>query len=322
MNLLQTRQYPQTKNKRGDTNNMKFMNFRWLYFSFSALAIAVTTLSLFINGLRPSIDFVGGSLLEVESQVLAEMPTNELSQIVSDSFSVSVVQPTQSGGLIFRGEQITNEQKIEVLNLLRQVDPEVLELRFETIGPTFGQEVLTKMLWAVAIVAVSILFYVWYQFSDPMYGFSAILAMFHDTFIVIGAFSLFGYFFNVEIDILFVTALLTTLAFSVHDTIVVFDRIRELSRKHRKLPFIDVVNVAITETLGRSVNNSVTVILMLLALTLLGGETIRWFVAALLVGVSIGTYSSPFLSAPLLVTWHQLREKRKANRNLKAQVTA
>ena len=297
---------------------MKFMQYRWLYFSFSAVAIAITCISLLINGLRPSIDFVGGSLLEVESQELAQLSTDELSTLVQDSFAVSVVQPTQSGSVIFRGEQIDNEQKLLVLSTLRQVDPELVELRFDTIGPTFGQEVLTKMLWAVAIVAVSILLYVWYQFSDPMYGVSAIVAMFHDTFIVIGAFSLFGYFFNVEVDILFVTALLTTLAFSVHDTIVVFDRIRELSRKHRKLAFIDVVNVAITETLGRSVNNSVTVILMLLALTLLGGETIRWFVAALLVGVSIGTYSSPFLSAPLLVTWHQIRERRKANRKSKA----
>jgi preprotein translocase subunit SecF len=301
-----------------DKNSMKFMNYRWLYFSLSAVAISITIISLLLNGLRPSIDFVGGSLLEVESQELAQLPTNELSELVQDSFAVSVVQPTQSGSVIFRGEQINNEQKLEVLSTLRQVDPELVELRFDTIGPTFGREVLTKMLWAVAIVSVSILLYVWYQFSDPMYGVSAILAMFHDTFIVVGAFSLFGYFFNVEVDILFVTALLTTLAFSVHDTIVVFDRIRELTRKHRKLPFIDVVNVAITETLGRSVNNSVTVILMLLALTLLGGETIRWFVAALLVGVTLGTYSSPFLSAPLLVTWHEMREQRKAKRKLKA----
>lgn len=297
---------------------MKFMNFRWLFFSISGVAIAVTAMSLFFNGLRPSIDFIGGSLLEVESQELSQVPTSELAQLVRDDFQVSVVQPTQSNGVIFRGEQIDNEQKLQVLSTLRQVDPNIVELRFDTIGPTFGREVLTKMLWAVAIVASSILLYVWYQFSDPMYGVSAIIAMFHDTFIVIGAFSLFGFLFGVEVDILFVTALLTTLAFSVHDTIVVFDRIRELSRKHRKLPFIDVVNVSITETLGRSVNNSITVILMLLALTLLGGETIRWFVAALLVGVSVGTYSSPFLAAPLLVTWHQIREKRKIARKIKA----
>jgi preprotein translocase subunit SecF len=297
---------------------MKFMNFRWLYFSISGVAIAVTIISLLLNGLRPSIDFVGGSLLEVGSQKLAQLPTTELTQLVRDDFQVSVVQPTQGDSVIFRGEQIDNEQKMQVLNTLRQVDPDTVELRFDTIGPTFGREVLTKMLGAVGIVATFILLYIWYQFSDPMYGVSAIIAMFHDTFIVIGAFSLFGFLFGVEVDILFVTALLTTLAFSVHDTIVVFDRIRELSRKHRKLPFVDVVNVSITETLGRSVNNSVTVILMLLALTLLGGETIRWFVAALLVGVSVGTYSSPFLAAPLLVTWHELKERRKTTRKLKA----
>lgn len=283
------------------------MNYKYWFFSFSAIALVVTFLSLAINGIKPSIDFLGGSLLEVQSQEISQMPTVEISQLVSDTFNVSVVQPTQNNGVILRGEYIDNEQKILVLEQLRQIDPELIEMRFDTIGPTFGREVLLKMGWAVVIVASSILLYVWYQFRDPMYGFSAIAAMFHDTLIVIGAFSLFGYFFNVEVDILFVTALLTTLAFSVHDTIVVFDRIRELSRKHRKLDFESVVNISITETLGRSVNNSITVILMLLALTLLGGETIRWFVAALLIGVSVGTYSSPFLAAPLLVMWHKFR---------------
>lgn len=134
--------------------------------------------------------------------------------------------------------------------------------------------------------------------------------MFHDTLLVLGAFSLFGFLFGVEVDILFVTALLTTLAFSVHDTIVVFDRIREIRRKHRTVELATVVNTAVTETLGRSVNNSVTVILMLLSLTLLGGDTIRWFVVALLLGVTTGTYSSPFLAAPLLIIWNDLQTWR------------
>ena len=290
------------------------MKYRFWYFGFSILALTITFISVLIQGLNPAIDFTGGSLLEVRSEKISQLSTSEVDELVSDVFSVSVVQPSQNQSIIIRGEYIDNTQKQAVLEKLTEADPTVTELRFETIGPTFGREVLVKMFTAVAIVATSILLYVWYQFRDPLYGVSAIMAMFHDTLIVIGAFSIFGYFFNAEVDILFVTALLTTLAFSVHDTIVVFDRIRELARKHRKLAFGDVVNVAITETLGRSVNNSVTVILMLLALTLLGGETIRWFVAALLVGVITGTYSSTFLAAPLLVSGHEIIEWRKVQR--------
>lgn len=290
------------------------MKYRFIYFFFSGSAILFTVVGLFLFGLRPSIDFTGGTLLEVQSSVLVDTPIVDLQSTVSEFFSVSVIQPTQSDSVIFRGENIDNEQKLLVLQELMQLDPDLTELRFDTIGPTFGRELFVKMMWAVILVSSSILLYVWFQFKDPMYGVSAIIAMFHDTLIVIGAFSFFGYIFGVEVDMLFVTALLTTLAFSVHDTIVVFDRIRELSRKHRKYPFIDVVNVAITETLGRSVNNSITVILMLLSLTLLGGETIRWFVAALLIGVSVGTYSSPFLAAPVLVTWQQIRDWRKQKR--------
>lgn len=297
---------------------MNFMKYRFWYFGLSITLLTITLVSVLVNGLNPAIDFVGGSLLEIRSAKLSEMPTNEISDLVAEDFVVSVVQPTQNQGIILRGEYIDNTQKQAVLETLQETDPTVVELRFETIGPTFGREVLIKMFTAVVIVASSILLYVWYQFRDPLYGVSAILAMFHDTLIVIGAFSLFGYFFNAEVDILFVTALLTTLAFSVHDTIVVFDRIRELARKHRRLDFAEVVNVAIVETLGRSVNNSVTVILMLLALTLLGGESIRWFVTALLVGVTTGTYSSTFLAAPLLVTGFEIKKWRKHQKRVKA----
>ena len=292
------------------------MKYRFWFFGFSMLALTITFVSVLVNGLNPAIDFVGGSLLEVTSEKIATMPTNEIAEYVANDFSVSVVQPTQNQGVILRGEYIDNTQKQAVLDTLAEIDADITELRFETIGPTFGREVLVKMFTAVAIVATAILLYVWYQFKDPIYGISAIIAMFHDTLIVIGAFSLFGYFFSAEVDILFVTALLTTLAFSVHDTIVVFDRIRELARKHRKLPFDAVVNVAITETLGRSVNNSVTVMLMLLALTLLGGQTIRWFVTALLVGVITGTYSSTFLAAPLLVSGFEIKDWRKKQRKI------
>jgi preprotein translocase subunit SecF len=179
------------------------------------------------------------------------------------------------------------------------------------VGPTLGKELVIKTLTGVSIAAVLLLFYIAWRFKDRMYGVSAILAMLHDSLVILGIFSLLGHFVGVEVDSLFVTALLTILSFSVHDTIVVYDRIRESIRKYPKESFTTLVNKAVNDTLVRSINNSLTIIFMLLALFLLGGESIRWFVFALLIGTISGTYSSPFVAAPLLVVW---QEKFKSKR--------
>ena len=164
---------------------------------------------------------------------------------------------------------------------------------------------------AIILAAGFILGYVAWRFKDPKFGICAILAMFHDSLILLGSFSLLGHFFKIEVDTLFVTAVLTILSFSVHDTVVVYDRIREFQRVFPQVSFEDLVNKAVTETLSRSVNNSLTIIFMLVALLLLGGETIRWFVAALLIGTIAGTYSSTFTAVPLLVIWAQMARRRK-----------
>jgi preprotein translocase subunit SecF len=187
---------------------------------------------------------------------------------------------------------------------------EAEEIRFEKVGPSIGPELIKKTIYAILMAALSILIWVAYQFKRTKFGTSAILAMFHDSFILIGSFSVLGHFFQAEIDFLFVTALLTTLSFSVHDTIVVFDRIREITRKYGgELP--DVANKALTETMVRSLNNSFTIIFMLVALILLGGSSIKWFAIALLIGTILGTYSSPFVAVPLLVTWDEVQKKLK-----------
>jgi preprotein translocase subunit SecF len=173
------------------------------------------------------------------------------------------------------------------------------ELRFETVGPVLGKELIRKTMIASLIAVIGILLYVAWAFKSVMYGLSAVIALFHDVLVVTGIFSLLGHFYGVEVDMLFVTALLTTMSFSVHDTIVVFDRIRE-SLKSEKLPFNVILNKALTETMARSLNNSMTIIFMLFSLVLLGGATIRWFVVALLIGTISGTYSSPFVATPLL----------------------
>jgi preprotein translocase subunit SecF len=183
-------------------------------------------------------------------------------------------------------------------------------IRNETVGPVLGAELLKKTVTAALVAIIAILLYVAYAFKNFKFGISAVIALIHDLLVVVGCFSLFGHFFNVEVDTLFVTAFLTTMSFSVHDTIVVFDRIREMLKRGDRLPFNELCDKAMTETIGRSTANSLTIVFMLLALVLLGGETIRWFVIALLIGTVSGTYSSPFVATPILILWDRW-EKRK-----------
>ncbi|HEX7018262.1 MAG TPA: protein translocase subunit SecF, partial [Patescibacteria group bacterium] len=263
-------------------------------------------------GLRPAIDFTGGSLLEIEI-VAAETPltTTDVEQVKPADVEVESIQNSGVNQFILRTKEIDNQTKDQVVADLSHELGRIEVLRFETVGPTLGRELLLKTLVAVAIVASIIAIYVWRQFSELKYGMAAILAMLHDSLILLGAFSILGVVYGIEVDVLFVTALLTTLSFSVHDTIVVFDRIRELTRTHRSLPFADLVNIAVLQTLSRSINNSMTIIIMLLSLFLLGGETIRWFALALLIGSVTGTYSSTFIAAPLLLLWDDLKKLRK-----------
>ena len=191
----------------------------------------------------------------------------------------------------------------------------MVEKRFESVGPVVGAEMAKKALLAVILASLAIILYIAWSFrqiprpySPWKFGISAVVALLHDALVVLGLFSLFGHFYQVEIDALFVTALLTVIGFSVHDTIVVFDRVRENLPKMYNKPFPEIVDFSLTETLVRSLNTSLTVILTLTALLLFGGETIRWFVVALLVGIVSGTYSSIFNAAPLLVLWESRKK--------------
>ena len=166
-----------------------------------------------------------------------------------------------------------------------------------------GKETIKKTVNALIIASVLLLAYISLAFKQLKYGICAVLAMFHDTIVLLGSFSLLGHFWGVEVDLLFVTAVLTILSFSVHDTIVVYDRIRELSHKNKNVDYVSLINQAVTETMARSLNNSLTIIFMLLAMFLMGGETTKYFSLALLIGTITGTYSSTFTAAPLLVVW-------------------
>ncbi|HUW24398.1 MAG TPA: protein translocase subunit SecF [Patescibacteria group bacterium] len=297
---------------------MNFMKFKWLYFFISALVILPGLFSLFRWGLKPSIDFTGGSILELQFQKKIDEGTyKEITKAVSEQEEeISSVQLSGENRLLLRAKPMEREKAISLIAAVAEVAAEKpAELRFETVGPILGKELIRKTVVAIVLAASFILLYVWRQFKDPMFGVSAILAMFHDSLVLLGTFSLLGHFAGVEADTLFVTAVLTVLSFSVHDTVVVYDRIRESQKKFPAVPFESLVNKAITETLSRSINNSMTIIFMLIALYLLGGSTIKWFTLALLIGTISGTYSSTFTAAPLLVVWQDLKAL-KVNRRL------
>lgn len=287
---------------------MKLLKNYQIYFVISLLVIVPGLISLLMSGLKLGIDFTGGALLEV--QLNNATTVQQVETLVKDRFSLDQITTSGSNRFLIRGQNLTNEQKTVLVSELGKLG-EVKELRFEVVGPTLGRELLQKTLTALLLASLIITWFVARQFKELKYGVSAILAMFHDTLVLLGVFSLLGKFAGVEVDVLFVTALLTTLSFSVHDTIVVFDRIRELHRKHAHIPFQELADMAVLETMGRSLNNSLTIIFMLLALVLLGGDSIRWFAVALLVGSVTGTYSSPFTAVPLLLVWDKYIAKKR-----------
>lgn len=290
--------------------NISWMKYRKIYFAISAIVIAVGIYSILSWGLPLGVDFTGGSIIEYkfEKQVSTEELTPEVEKM---EVEVQSVVDTANGSKLFRLGSIDNSKKEEITKKLAEVsDSQVAELRFENVGPSIGPELIKKTLIALGISAGSILLWVAYQFKSIKFGVSAVLAMLHDSFVLIGLFALLGHLYGAQVDFLFVTALLTILSFSVHDTIVVYDRIREIRRKNGG-EIKDIANKAVNETMRRSINNSLTIIIMLVALIVFGGTTVRWFAVALLIGTISGTYSSPFVAVPLLVTWDQIAKRRK-----------
>ena len=292
---------------------MHFVRFKWLYFLISAIVILPGVFSLLRWGLRPSIDFTGGTLLELEFTQETGDREKAITETLDElKIEYSSVQLSGENRILIKAKPITREDVSSIIGTVAEkVGEKPMELRFDTVGPTLGKELIRKTILGVILASGFILAYVWKQFKQPMYGVCAILAMFHDSFVLLGVFSLLGHFAGVEIDTLFVTAVLTILSFSVHDTVVVYDRIRESRKKFPGIPFPDLADKAITETLSRSINNSMTIIIMLMALYLLGGSTIKWFVFALLIGTISGTYSSTFTAVPLLVVWNEIKRRKK-----------
>ena len=301
---------------------MDIIGKKYWYFALSLLFLIPGLVFLLMFGLKLSIDFTGGSRLTLSFQNKVNEQTKISIRNLLTLQKISVATLETSNNFIFvRTTPMDQSQNSQFLSNLSKKFP-VQEKEFETMGPTIGKETTANAIKAVLLASVLIILYITWSFrkvpkpaSSFRFGVCAIIALIHDVLVVVGIFAILGHFFNVEIDSLFVTALLTVIGFSVHDTIVVFDRIRENLQKTSGVSFSQVVNDSILQTLGRSLNTSLTVILILIALLLFGGDSVRWFVVALLIGITSGTYSSIFNAAPILVLWHEWSEKRKKIRS-------
>lgn len=282
-----------------------FTKYRKIYYSVSILLVVASLAAVFAFGLKLGIEFTGGSLIEVK---FTDRPTNEQvqSQLAELKLGDVLVQPTGEKALLLRLKEVDETTHQEILKKLG--NPE--ELSFESIGPVIGQELKSQTLVAVVLALLAITLYIAFAFrkvsgrvSSFRYGLASLLALFHDVLIPVGLFALLGKYANVEVDISFVAALLTVLGFSVHDTIVVFDRVRENLLKRNALSFEETVNVSLNQTLGRSINTVLTVLFTVLAVYFFGGESVKNFSLALIIGIFSGAYSSIFIASPLLVTW-------------------
>ncbi len=295
---------------------MLIVTHRKFFYIFSGLLLLASVVALSVWGLKPGIDFKGGSLFEVtypdgrpEKAVLEEA----LKPLAVDAS----VRPTRENGFIIRMKDLTLAEQGSVRSAVSfEGKQKIVEERFDTIGPLLGREALGKSFVAIALVILCIVIFITFAFrkvSEPVaswkYGIITIVALLHDVFIPTGAFAILGHYVGFEVDTLFVTALLVVLGFSVHDTIVVFDRVRENlrisheTRNHKE--FATIVGESIEQTFVRSINTSLTTVIALIVLYVIGPEITQHFSLALLIGIIAGTYSSIFIGSPLLVTVQQ-----------------
>ena len=295
---------------------MNLIKYRYWYFAISLLVIIPGVLALIFWGLPLGIDFTGGSLLEVQFKsgtppTIAQVNTvyTNLSTAAMDIANPEI-QPLGTDGLSIRSREMNDVTKAAVVAALKSQyggGKDVVIQNFNQVTASVGAEVARAAAIAVVMASLAILIYIWFAFrkvNHPFrFGVAAIIATIHDTLVVLGMGALLGHFLGWQVDSLFLTALLTVIGFSVHDDIVVFDRIRENSNIYRRVEFETVVNHSVVQTLDRSINTQLTVMITLLALALFGGDTIHHFVVILPIGVFSGTYSSIFNASPILVVW-------------------
>lgn len=282
---------------------------RKYFYIFSGMLMLLSIIALSVWGLKYGLDFTGGTLMEVQN---VQAQSSELKSVLAGAgIDNAVITPTGNNSVLIRYANADDEKNQEILNKLKEKYPDIQNTRLDYIGPSISSELKSKAVWALMVAVIGIALYIAYAFrkvSRPVeswkYGIGAIIALVHDVLITVGIFAVLGHFFGVEIDSSFIAALLTILGFSVHDTIVVYDRTREnLLKSGSGEKFDETVNRSLNETMARSINTSLTVLVTLLAIFVFGGASIKNFTLALLIGITFGTYSSIFVASALIVDW-------------------
>ena len=288
---------------------INFYKYRWFCWLISITIIIIGLYSIYKHSFRFSIEFTGGTNIELLAKNRITQKENDILKAISNNYKVNYFKIINRKIILTTPSLKQNEEK-KIVDLLEKKLSQKLEIiKLEKVGPIIGKEMVKKTIVASVLAIFGILIYMFFSFKGFNYGLAAILAMIHDLLIVFGSYSLLSHFFGAQFDTMFVTAALTTLSFSVHDTIVIFDKVRDYLMEYQNRSIESLANLALTETMIRSLNNSMTIIFMLLALVVLGGSTIRFFVLALLIGTVAGTYSSPFVATPILV-WLEKNKKK------------
>lgn len=296
--------------------NFNFIKYSTIYYILFAVLVIGSIVSLSVFGLKFGIEFTGGSNMEI--MFSDAMPTNEQIQNNLSQFDLGeiVIQPTENNGAILQFKGVSEETHQQILSKLSELS-KVEERSFEFIGPSIGEELKRKTILAMILTLLAITTYIAFAFrkvSRPVsswkYGVASLIALFHDILIPLGVFAVLGKFYNVEITIPIIAALLTILGFSVHDTIVIFDRIRENILRRGMGQFEETVNLSINQTFGRSISTVFTTLLALISIFFFGGQTLKYFSLTLIIGITSGAYSSIFIASPLLVSWRKWDEKR------------
>jgi preprotein translocase subunit SecF len=302
--------------------DLKIARKKKTFISISIVSTVVAFLCLAYFQLNFAIDFTGGSILRYVFEgenIGKEGIVKDISNLFSENDAEASFIRFENETLVIRTREIDAEKNDELTAKVSEKYPNSFQVSFESVGSVIGEETIRKSLTALAVAFAGILAYIALAFrnipkpySSFKFGVSAILATVHDVVMILGCFALLGYFFNIETDVLFITALLTVIGFSVHDTIVVFDRVRENLKKHRKkhATFSQIIDISIGETLRRSLFTSLTVLLVLISLFIYGGESIKYFVLALIVGISLGTYSSVFVASPILAALTEYKKRK------------
>lgn len=293
---------------------MNIMKHKKIWFGLSLTIILPGIVAIILWGLRLSIDFTGGSLMEISGS----SDSTKVEEVVKkEGGEVSAIQKTGGNSLIIRTKELPEDKHRKIKERLEK-DLGAKETRFETVGPTVSKDITLKSFELIAAASALIVLFLAYSFrkvpkpvSSWQFGVTAVITLLHDVLLMIGVFAILGHFFGIEVDSMFVVAALTVIGFSVHDTIVVFDRIRENLIRRGSDDFEELANDSVLETFSRSINTSFLTFLVLLTLFLLGGSTTKTFVLALLIGIATGTYSSIFNAAPILVVWQNWKEKHR-----------